>query len=134
MLDGIVARKFNRVSAFGGFLDSTLDRMSDFFFITPFAFAGIVSWWIVMPFLLCSFMTSYMRSRGELANPKVSFAVGILERTERLIGIFFTLFLYMLLPSLTIGGLTIAEAGFLLLGILSAVTVIQRFLHAYKKL
>src|SRR6266480_3377794 len=41
LVDGMVARKYNKVTAFGGFLDSTLDRVSDFLIITAFAFAGI---------------------------------------------------------------------------------------------
>ncbi|HSA83332.1 MAG TPA: CDP-alcohol phosphatidyltransferase family protein, partial [Patescibacteria group bacterium] len=85
MLDGMIARKYQKVTAFGGFLDSTFDRISDFLMITAFAFAGIVSWNIAAPVLLFSFLISYTRSRGELANPSVSFAVGMIERTERLI-------------------------------------------------
>src|SRR6185312_962192 len=33
-IDGYVARKQNKVTPFGGFLDSTLDRIADFLFIT----------------------------------------------------------------------------------------------------
>src|SRR5579862_4764837 len=73
MLDGMVARKYHKVTNFGGFLDSTMDRVADFLIITVFAFTGIVRWEIVAPFLLFAYLTSYVRSRGELANPKVSF-------------------------------------------------------------
>lgn len=134
LFDGTVARMFHKVSNFGGFLDSTLDRVSDFLIITPFSFAGIVSWNITLPFLLCSFLTSYMRSRGELAKPSVSFAVGIMERTERLAGICLTLILFMLFPKVTFYHFNIAEWGFLIMLVLAAITVLQRFLHAYKNL
>lgn len=134
LIDGMVARKYKKVTAFGGFLDSTLDRVGDFLLITPFAFAGIVGWEIVAPLLLFAFLTSYIRSRGELANPSVSFAVGIIERTERLGIIFFSLLLYTFIPNTIFAGFNIMEISFILLGILSFYTVLQRIAFAYKKL
>src|SRR5258708_3823022 len=84
MIDGLVARSYHKVTNFGGFLDSTMDRFADFLTITAFAFANIVRWEIAMPLLLFAYLTSYIRSRGELANPKVNFAMGLIERSERL--------------------------------------------------
>lgn len=134
LIDGMVARKYHKVTAFGGFLDSTMDRVSDFLLITAFAFTGIVTWTIVAPLLLFAYLTSYARSRGELANPKVSFAVGIVERTERLALIIIALILYVIFPSATFIGLNIAEGTFLFIMLLSFFTVIQRIIHAYKNL
>ena len=133
-LDGMVARKYKKVTAFGGFLDSTLDRVGDYFLITCFAFAHIAPWETVAPLLLFSFMTSYIRSRGELANPHVSFAVGIVERTERLLIIFLTLLLYILFPKYELGSMNIVEYGLFILLVFSAVTIWQRFMFAYKNL
>ncbi|MBA3724158.1 MAG: CDP-alcohol phosphatidyltransferase family protein [Candidatus Levybacteria bacterium] len=134
LIDGMVARKYKKVTPFGGFLDSTLDRVGDFLLITPFAFAGIVGWEIVAPLFLFAFLTSYIRSRGELANPSVSFAVGIIERTERLGIIFFSLLLYTSIPNTLIAGYNIMEISLLLLVVLSLYTVLQRVIYAYKKL
>jgi len=134
MLDGMVARKYHKVTPFGGFLDSTMDRVADFLLITAFAFGGIVRWEIVAPFLLFAYLTSYVRSRGELANPKVSFAMGLIERPERLVLIFFALLLYILFPTITFLNLNVAEATFIFIMLLSLYTVIQRIVHAYKKL
>ncbi|HSX09437.1 MAG TPA: CDP-alcohol phosphatidyltransferase family protein [Candidatus Saccharimonadales bacterium] len=134
LIDGMVARKYHKVSAFGGFLDSTLDRVSDFLIITAFAFSGIVRWEIVAPFLLFAYLTSYIRSRGELANPKVSFAMGLIERSERLVLIFIGLLLYILLPNANFAGFNVAEITFVFITLLSLYTVIQRTMHAYKKL
>lgn len=134
LLDGMVARKFNKVSNFGGFLDSTLDRIGDFLLITPFAFAGIIGWELAAPLLLFAFLTSYIRSRGELANKSVSFAVGIIERTERLLIIFIALLLYILIPNVFFAGFNVVEVSFLFLAILSFITVLQRIHHAYKYL
>ncbi len=133
-IDGMVARKYNKVTAFGGFLDSTLDRIADFLMISSFAFAGIVRWEIVAPLLLFSFLISYTRSRGELANPAISFAVGIIERTERLIAIISAVIFYMLFPTINILSFNIAETILIILGALSFYTFLQRIMHAYKKL
>src|SRR6266550_714760 len=113
LLDGMVARNYHKVTNFGGFLDSTVDRIADILIITAFAFASIVKWEIVMPLLLFAYLTSYIRSRGELANPKVSFAVGLIERPERLVLIFFALLLYFLFPTANFLTLNIAEISFL---------------------
>ncbi len=134
MLDGMVARKYHKVTQFGGFLDSTMDRVADFLIITAFAFAHIVSWKIVAPFLLFAYLTSYVRSRGELANPKVSFAMGIIERPERLVLVFVTLTLYIIFPSATFMELNIASIIFIFILLLSFYTVFQRIAHAYKNL
>lgn len=134
MLDGMIARKYHKVTAFGGFLDSTVDRVADFFLITAFAFTGIVRWEIAAPLLLFAYLTSYVRSRGELANSKVSFAMGLIERPERIILIFLSLVLYLIFPKANYFGLNIAEAAFVFIALLSLYTVFQRIMHAYKKL
>ncbi len=83
LIDGMIARKYNKVTAFGGFLDSTLDRVSDFFIITAFSFGAIVRWEIAVTLLFLSFLTSYTRAHGELrSNSKVNFAIGLIERPE----------------------------------------------------
>ena len=89
MIDGMVARKYHKVSSFGAFLDSTMDRVSDFFIITAFAFGGIVRWELVAPLLLFSFLISYARGTSEKlsyakGDMKTKFNVGWIERTERL--------------------------------------------------
>src|SRR6185437_13696754 len=110
LLDGMVARKFHKVTSFGGFLDSTMDRFSDFLVITAFSFGGIVRWDITALLFLFSFLTSYIRSRGELASQKhVSFAVGWIERPERLVLIFISLIAYVFLPHVMISGYNLLE-------------------------
>jgi phosphatidylinositol phosphate synthase len=133
--DGMVARKYHKVTTFGGFFDSLLDRVADFFIITSFGFVGLVNWGLVLGVLLCAFLTSYIRSRAELASSgKVSFAVGIIERPERLIGIALTLLLFALFPSVQFSGMNILTIGFWILFLLSGYTVLQRVMYAYKKL
>ena len=134
-LDGMVARKYHKVTQFGGFLDSTLDRVADFFIIAAFGYGKIVRWEIVVPLLFVSFLISYIRSRGELASGnKILFNVGIIERTERLVLVIFSLLLYMITPAVLFNNLNLAEWVFLVLIALSCYTIAQRVAHAYKKL
>ena len=135
LLDGVVARAHGKVTAFGGFWDSTMDRVSDFLIITAFAFGRVVRWEIVAPLLLFSFLISYVRSRGELAsNNRITFAIGLIERTERLIVLFFSLLFYMLFPFVSIFSFNFAELICLFLLVLSFVTFLQRMFYAYKNL
>ncbi|HUD44161.1 MAG TPA: CDP-alcohol phosphatidyltransferase family protein [Patescibacteria group bacterium] len=135
LLDGAVAKRFHKVTPFGGFLDSTIDRISDFLIITAFGFAGLVNWPIVLSLLLFSYLVSYARSRAELASRATQvFAVGLIERTERLAIIFFSLLAYLIFPQLNIANFNIIELIFLILIILSVITFLQRINAAYKRL
>ena len=88
MADGQVARRVGRVTAFGAFLDSTLDRYSDLAL-----YMGLVVYYTLIgrPFYMMlaavamasSFMVSYSRARAESVIP--SCKVGFMERPERLV-------------------------------------------------
>lgn len=135
MLDGAVAKRFHKKTDFGAFLDSTMDRIADFFIITSFGFAGVAQWWIVLSLLLCSYLVSYARSRAELASgAKQIFAIGLIERTERLALVWLSLLAYVLSPAIAIFNLNLLELIFLLITFLSAITFIQRVIAAYKRL
>jgi CDP-diacylglycerol--glycerol-3-phosphate 3-phosphatidyltransferase len=88
VVDGAVARAGGRVTAFGGVLDSTCDRIADA------AIFGALAWyfarhdqpWLLLASLLCLALgsfTSYIRARAEAAG--LNATVGIAERAERLI-------------------------------------------------
>jgi archaetidylinositol phosphate synthase len=135
LLDGMVARRYGKTTNFGGFLDSTLDRVSDFLMITAFAFGGIARWEIIAPLLLFSFLTSYIRSRAGLASQShTEFAIGLIERPERYIFLFTALLFHMFLPDFMINQISLAELIILILVFLSAYTVLQRIRHAQKTL
>lgn len=91
MLDGNVARLSGRVTKFGGFLDSSLDRISDMG-----AFLGIMMFYagnspqhsILNVFLggvgmIASVMVSYTTARSEGLGVKAH--VGFLQRPERVV-------------------------------------------------
>jgi archaetidylinositol phosphate synthase len=136
MLDGMVARAQGKVTAFGGFLDSTIDRFADFTVLVAFGFAGLVRWEIVLPLVLLTYLISYIRSRTELAakDKNLVASVGLVERTERLILVFIGLLFYAIFPSTTLAGQNIITLTFLVLAVLSAITVGQRVVFAYRKL
>ena len=88
MVDGAVARAGNTVSAFGGILDSSCDRIADaaIFGALLWYFAEHGQRWLMLAALLCLILgalTSYIRARAVAAG--LSATVGIAERAERLI-------------------------------------------------
>jgi len=91
MLDGNLARQTGNVTKFGGFLDSSLDRLSDMF-----AFIGIMMFYagnvpqhsLLNVFLagvgmMMSVMVSYTTARSEGLGVKAN--VGFLQRPERVV-------------------------------------------------
>lgn len=91
MLDGNVARLSGRVTPFGGFLDSSLDRLSDMV-----AFLGIIVFYasntpqhsllnvtLAGIGLIGSVMVSYTTARSEGMGVKAN--VGFLQRPERIV-------------------------------------------------
>lgn len=88
MVDGRVARETNRVTRFGGFFDSVLDRYSDVALLI-----GLQVWYgsINRPFyvvltalaMVASVMISYTRARAENSIPTCK--VGFMERPERIV-------------------------------------------------
>jgi len=122
-LDGAVARESNRMSSFGAFLDSTLDRLSEsaVFVGLMFFYAGANRPYeallagIAMTF---SLLTSYARARAEGLN--IDCEVGLLERAGRVV----------ILSVLSIAGLPTVGLGLVAAGAL--VTTAQRVLHVHR--
>ncbi len=88
MVDGRVARETNRVTKFGGFFDSVLDRYSDLgllmgllvYYASINRFFYVVLTAVVMT---GSVMVSYTRARAENSIPLCK--VGFMERPERIV-------------------------------------------------
>ena len=131
-VDGALARAQGGGTAFGSFLDSTLDRVSE-----AILYIGIAGWflfaredpqWPVLLTLVAlagSFMVSYSRARAEGIGLTAS--VGLAPRTERLV--------------LVIAGIAIAGLGYELgliaalgiIAVLTTATVIQRIWHVWRQ-
>lgn len=132
LVDGIYARATGQTSAFGAFLDSTLDRISDAIFIAAFAAGGIISWSIAVGAIIASFLISYTRSRGELLLPNSTLVdQGPIERAERLGLLFIALLSHALLPTVQLGVYSLPELSFAVLIVLSVYTALRRirFVH-----
>lgn len=91
VLDGTVARRSNKSSTFGAFLDSTLDRLAD-----GAVMAGLATFYALNPVhrsipmvvvcmlgLIGAFLTSYTRARAEALG--IEAKVGMLQRPERVV-------------------------------------------------
>src|SRR5258705_13930983 len=91
MLDGQVARLSGRVTRFGGFLDSSLDRLSDMvifvglmvFYARNTQFHSTLNVFLAGAGLMGSVMVSYASARAESLIPKCD--VGFLKRPERVV-------------------------------------------------
>jgi archaetidylinositol phosphate synthase len=125
-LDGVLARLYQETTAFGGFLDSLLDRYADAFVYVGIIVGGLCDslWGLVA--LIGSLLVSYTRARAEAAGLKME-SVGLAERAERII----ILIIASLVAILWLPAMRIA---IILLAMLSNLTVIQRALYTYKKL
>ena len=124
MVDGRVARETNRVTRFGGFFDSVLDRYSDLALLM-----GLLVWYgnINRPFYVVltavvmagSVMVSYTRARAENTIPMCK--VGFMERPERIV-------------LLIIGALFDRMAPVLwIIALMSNLTVIHRMLFTWQE-
>jgi CDP-diacylglycerol---glycerol-3-phosphate 3-phosphatidyltransferase len=126
MVDGQMARLSGRESAWGAFLDSTLDRIGD-----AAVFAGLVLWfagggdlWLAGLALYCLVMgnlTSYARARAEALGMQAK--VGVAERSDRLVVVLVATFFAGVLDFLPL-----LVAALILLAVASTVTVAQRML------
>ena len=128
VLDGDLARRLDRASRFGAFIDSTLDRVSEFVL-----FGGVLMYVVrgpndyplyepvvVLLALMGSVLTSYARARAEGLG--IECKVGIMERPERL----------GLLALGLILGHRFLMAVMMLLAVTSLFTVVQRILHVHR--
>jgi CDP-diacylglycerol--glycerol-3-phosphate 3-phosphatidyltransferase len=124
MVDGRVARSTNRVTRFGGFFDSVLDRYSDLallmgllvYYASINRFFYIVLTSIVMTGTV---LTSYARARAENTIPKCK--VGFLERPERVVLIIIGALANRMAPVLWV------------LAVLSNITVLSRIIFTWEE-
>jgi CDP-diacylglycerol---glycerol-3-phosphate 3-phosphatidyltransferase len=125
MADGQVARRVGRVTAFGAFLDSTLDRYSDLALymglVVYYTMIGRTFYMVLAAVAMASsFMVSYSRARAESLIS--SCKVGFMERPERLV-------------LLIIGATFLKMAPVLwVIATISTLTVIHRVAYTWQEL
>ena len=124
MVDGRVARETNRVTRFGGFFDSVIDRYSDLALLI-----GMLVWYgsVNRPFyvvltaiaMAATVMISYTRARAENSIPTCK--VGFMERPERVV-------------LLIIGALFNRMAAVLwIIAVLGNLTVVHRMIFTFQE-
>lgn len=125
LFDGVVARNLDKVTVFGGFLDSVLDRYSDLLLLLALIIlylkrgnSGLVI--LTSCVSIGTALIPYTRARAEAAQ--VSCNIGLMERAERII-------------LLSAGALfNWMEPILWILAILTHFTVLQRIYYVWKKL
>lgn len=128
VIDGALARHMDVVSRFGAFIDSTIDRVTEFAYFT-----GIIVYFVTRPqgfhpfqvvvsmiALAGSVLTSYTRARAEGLG--YSCTVGMMERPERI-------------ALLTLGlllGSRVLMVVLVFLAVSTALTTFQRIFHVHQ--
>jgi CDP-diacylglycerol--glycerol-3-phosphate 3-phosphatidyltransferase len=118
--DGALARLANRVSAFGAFLDSVVDRYSDLTVLLGVVLyyerladtAGVL---ITLVTIVGTVMVSYTKARAQSIG--VSCEIGLMERPERLIVLIVGVTFHVLTPAMIV------------LAVLTNLTALQRIFH-----
>ena len=134
VLDGIVARRTGRQTAFGAFYDSSLDRVSDgallggllVFYSVESPHHSVPMVVISLLAILGTFLTSYTRARAESLG--IDAKVGLMQRPERVV--------LLSAPQAFFG---LAFDGWVLAGIItllcvtSWITAVQRMQFVYRQ-
>ena len=138
IFDGEVARRTENYSKSGAFLDSNLDRLSDAMIVLGLIMGDYFNYIIGFAILFLIIMISYIRARAENEGIDME-GVGLMERAERLIVLFFAFILefwIFYLSSLFYGTpfklffpiFIVIFTGLLIL------TIVQRLLFSFKSI
>ena len=125
LFDGVIARNLGKVTPFGGFLDSVLDRYSDLILLLAFAAHYLIKGnarLVILTFVVSvgTALIPYARARAEAAQIQCN--VGLMERAERIILLSAgTLFNWM-------------EPVLWIMAVLTHYTVVDRIYYVWKKL
>ncbi|MCL2687838.1 MAG: CDP-alcohol phosphatidyltransferase family protein [Methanobrevibacter sp.] len=125
LMDGSIARYYNKTSKFGAFFDSTMDRFSDAIIIIGLIWGGYTSWFIGVLAIHSAMTVSYIRASSE--SKGIDCNVGIAERATRLIILILGAFIAVILNNNDY-----MAGAIILMVILSYITVIQRIYHVWK--
>lgn len=130
-VDGTLARLAHRETVFGGFLDSTLDRVSD---AAPFAAAAVIATrdgdtalaLVAVWAIVSSFLVSYVRAKAESLG--LAATVGAAPREARLVVLVLGIGLWAASANQVFFTISIA-----LTAILATITAVQRVAHVARQ-
>jgi CDP-diacylglycerol---glycerol-3-phosphate 3-phosphatidyltransferase len=131
-LDGVIARKSNRATLKGDFLDHVIDRYSDTFIICSIFFAGYVHWKIGVAAIVGVLLTSYLGTQAQALNLGRYYG-GLMGRADRLVVLTLAAFANSVYPA-SIAGLCILGWALVLIAITSHITAIQRIFYIWNRL
>jgi archaetidylinositol phosphate synthase len=121
-VDGAMARKYARVSRFGGVLDSVLDRLGEIALYSGLIAGSLIQPWIGIWALSAALMVSYVRARVSAEGVTLK-GIGIAERPERLLILILATVFWPVSHAVLTGGV-------LLVAVLSSITVVTRVYRA----
>lgn len=124
-LDGVVAR-LQGLTLLGCFLDSTLDRLGDFFIFIGIIFGGYTTLEIGILVLIGAFLTSYTRAKIEALGIDNLYGIGILERTDRIPILFIGSIFQIWFPAGIWWTMIILAVG-------TNITALHRIIYAFRK-
>jgi archaetidylinositol phosphate synthase len=149
LLDGLIAKMFNKATKRGDFLDHVLDRYADIIIVVGIIVSGYCNFYIGLFGLIGVFLTSYMGTQSQAVGVKRDYG-GLLGRADRLVlMILMPLLLYVhiqffdgpLLPIISdywpawaAPGLTLFDILMLWFGIAGNLTALQRAVRTWKDL
>ena len=150
LFDGEVARRTEKETQAGAFLDSNLDRLSDAICIIGLICGGLLDYLLGYIILFLVIMISYIRSRAENEGVNMK-GVGFMERAERILFLLFTIIIELIfyfitdlsfdepfafaIPFITRIPVTpVFPIGIILFTITLIYTVLQRLNHTFKTL
>jgi len=122
-IDGLLARYSKKVTPFGAFLDSVLDRYGEIFLFLAFTYYFLIQnsfVGVILSFLAItgSLMVSYTRARAEGVGFECK--VGILTRFERITLLIIALIFDVCIPLLVF------------IALFTHITALQRIMHVYR--
>ncbi|MCW4011589.1 MAG: archaetidylinositol phosphate synthase [Candidatus Bathyarchaeota archaeon] len=124
-VDGVLARSTGKVTRFGGFFDSVIDRYSDAVIYTGIIVAGLCNQVIGLVTLFASMLVSYTRARAEMEGVKMA-GIGLAERAERMTFLSICSIMSFWYPP-------VLNYSIIILAVLALITVVQRITY-FKKM
>lgn len=129
-LDGAVARMTGTCSSFGGYLDAIVDRYQEIFVYTALAFTHD-SWPAAMFVISGSLLVSYTKARTAIEEPiENDNWPDLMERLERVLALCAGLIIAPLISWPATWPISYMSTLLIIIGVLTHITAVQRFLRA----
>lgn len=134
VVDGTVARKTGKKTAFGGILDAAVDRIFDGLLLLSIGIGSLVSWPVLVLCIVGSFLISYIKAKAETITKESSVgknkhSIGFMQRGDRLAVIFVLSFSSVILTNISFN---LFEIGMVIMTLLVWINVLMRLWSTYR--